>query len=63
MSNAKDVARVFEYLSLKSDGVPIEKTRLNKLLYFAQGHTLAEFNRELFSNQIDAWEHGREPFP
>lgn len=58
MSGAKDVARVFEYLSLKTDGIPIEKTRLNKLLYFAQGHTLAEFNRELFSNRIDAWEHG-----
>ncbi len=58
MASAKDVARVFEYLSLKSDGAAIEKTRLNKLLYFAQGHALAELDRELFSNQIDAWEHG-----
>lgn len=58
MANAKDVARVFEYLSLNTDGAPIEKTRLNKLLYFAQGHTLVELNHELFSNKIDAWDHG-----
>ena len=58
MTSAKKVARVFEYLSLQSDGTPIEKTRLNKLLYFAQGHTLAELGHELFSNNIDAWDHG-----
>ena len=58
MTSAKDVARVFEYLSLQSDGCPIEVTRLNKLLYLAQGHTLAELKHALFTNQIDAWEHG-----
>ena len=58
MASAKDVARVFEYLSLNTDGVPVEKTRLNKLLYFAQGHALVELNHELFTNQIDAWDHG-----
>ncbi len=58
MANAKDVARIFEYLGLQSEGVPIEKTRLNKLLYFAQGHAFNDLNRELFTNQIDAWDHG-----
>lgn len=58
MTSAKDVARVFEYLSLQSDGCPIEVTRLNKLLYFAQGHALAELKHALFTNQIDAWERG-----
>ena len=58
MVNAKDVARVFEYLGLQSEGSPIEVTRLNKLLYFAQGHALAELNHALFTNQIDAWDHG-----
>jgi len=58
MTSAKDVARIFEYLSLQSDGCPIEVTRLNKLLYFAQGHALAEHKHALFTNQIDAWDHG-----
>lgn len=58
MASAKDVARIFEYLSLNADGVPVEKTRLNKLLYFAQGHALSQLNHALFANQIDAWDHG-----
>ena len=31
---------------------------LNKLLYFAQGHCLAEYNRSLFDEQIEAWNYG-----
>ena len=58
MANARGIARIFAYLSQQDEGKPIEKTRLNKLLYFAQGHTLSELGRPLFQNQIDAWEHG-----
>ena len=58
MVSAKKIARVFEYLSLQTEGQPIEKTRLNKLLYFAQGHALSELGHALFSNEIDAWDHG-----
>ena len=58
MISARNVARVFEYLGLQSDGTPIEKTRLNKLLYFAQGHAFTELGHELFKNEIDAWDHG-----
>ena len=58
MASAKDVARVFEYLGLQAEGTPITNTRLNKLLFYAQGHALATFGRALFSNQIDAWNHG-----
>ncbi|MBR4702310.1 MAG: DUF4065 domain-containing protein [Oscillospiraceae bacterium] len=58
MESAKSIARVFEYLSLQSEGTPIEKTRLNKLLYFAQGHSLSELGHELFKNDVDAWDHG-----
>lgn len=58
MVSAKSVARVFEYLSLQTDGQPIEKTRLNKLLYFAQGHALSELGQAIFHNEIDAWDHG-----
>jgi uncharacterized phage-associated protein len=58
MTLARDVARVFEYLSIESEGTPIEKTRLNKLLYFAQGHAFTKLGHEMFSNEIDAWDHG-----
>lgn len=58
MANAKEIARIFAHLSQRDEGKPIEKTRLNKLLYFAQGHALAELGRPLFQNKIDAWEHG-----
>lgn len=58
MANVRDVARVFAYLADRDEGKPIEVTRLNKLLYFAQGHALVELGRPLFDNQIDAWEHG-----
>lgn len=55
---AQEVACVFEYLSIKTVGTPIDKTSLNKLLYFAQGHALVELNHELFVDQIDAWQYG-----
>lgn len=58
MANAKQIARIFEYLGMKSEGTPVEKTRLNKLLFFAQGHALAELGHGLFQNQIDAWSFG-----
>ena len=58
MANAKEIARVFAYLSQQDEGKSIEITRLNKLLYYAQGHALAELGRPLFQNKIDAWERG-----
>lgn len=32
--------------------------KLQKLLYYAQGHTLAELGRPLFDNDFIAWQHG-----
>lgn len=32
--------------------------KLQKLLYYTQGHVLAEFNTPLFSNEFSAWHHG-----
>ncbi|MDO4549528.1 MAG: DUF4065 domain-containing protein [Clostridia bacterium] len=58
MASARTVARVFEYLSHKYDEEPMENTRLNKLVYFAQGHMLGESGKELFKNEIDAWQFG-----
>ena len=58
MASAKEIARIFDYLSWRTEGKPIENTRLNKMLYFAQGHALSELGHALFANQIDAWDHG-----
>lgn len=32
--------------------------KINKLLYFAQGHYLRKYGAPLFSDGIEAWEHG-----
>lgn len=32
--------------------------KLNKLLFFAQGHFLNKYGKPLFSDRIEAWEHG-----
>ena len=58
MTSAKDTARVIEYLCMKAEGTPAEKTRLNKLLYLVQGYALAILGHKLFPNEIDAWDHG-----
>ena len=58
MTNAKTIARVFTYLSHKIDEEPMTKTRINKLIFFAQGHSLGERGKPLFLNEIDAWDYG-----
>lgn len=32
--------------------------KMNKLLYFAQGHYLSKYGSPLFSDGIEAWDHG-----
>lgn len=32
--------------------------KINKLLFYAQGHYLAKYGKPLFYNKIEAWEHG-----
>lgn len=32
--------------------------KMNKLLYFAQGHYLKKYGETLFNDRIEAWEHG-----
>ncbi len=57
LSNAEDVARFFvQYYN--DNNLPITNLMLNKLLYFAQGHCLAEYGRPLFDEKIEAWEYG-----
>ena len=41
-----------------SVGDGITNLRLNKLLFFAQAYSLAEYNEPLFSDEIQAWDMG-----
>ncbi|MGL5151290.1 MAG: type II toxin-antitoxin system antitoxin SocA domain-containing protein [Clostridium sp.] len=40
------------------DGLEITNKALQKLLYYAQGFSLALLNEEMFSNDAEAWVHG-----
>ena len=51
--SARDVAAV---LRERLPGVGVKK--LHKLLYYCQGHHLAQFDRPLFSESISAWDMG-----
>ena len=58
MLNCHDVARYF--LALNDDGAGdlISNLKLQKLMYYAQGFCLALYDRPLFSERIEAWQHG-----
>ena len=59
MCKAIDVANFFlrspEY---DDEGNAISNMKLQKLLYFAQGHALAVLGKPLFDDDFEAWEHG-----
>ncbi|MDD6056609.1 MAG: DUF4065 domain-containing protein [Helicobacteraceae bacterium] len=40
------------------EGAGIHKVKLQKLLFFAQDEFLYRFNKPLFNEKIEAWEHG-----
>jgi uncharacterized phage-associated protein len=42
----------------EAEGEEISNLKLQKLLYYAQGHYLAEHGRPLFAEPIEAWSHG-----
>jgi uncharacterized phage-associated protein len=41
-----------------ADEADISNLKIQKLLYYAQGHYLARFNVPLFTESIQAWSHG-----
>ncbi|MGI3136397.1 MAG: Panacea domain-containing protein [Candidatus Phytoplasma vitis] len=51
--NVFDVAQFF----VKKDQ-SINKTKIQKLLYYAQGYYLAKYNKVLFQESIEAWPYG-----
>jgi uncharacterized phage-associated protein len=42
----------------EAEGEELSNLKLQKLLYYAQGHHLAEEHQPLFRDQIQAWSHG-----
>lgn len=58
MADIFDFANFFIDLSLHNEEDPMTNLRLNKLLYFAQGCSLAKRNKPLFDDDIEAWTYG-----
>ena len=58
MANVFDVADFFIELANQDDEGEITNLKLNKLLYYAQGHSLARMGVPLFEDNIEAWDLG-----
>ena len=58
MANVYDVANFFVELAGQNGEDEISNMKLNKLLYFAQGHYLAKTGKPLFDDDIEAWDFG-----
>jgi len=58
MLTCHDVANYFLVLVDREAGDLITQLKLQKLIYFAQGANLALFEKPLFEEPIEAWEHG-----
>lgn len=57
MLTAKDIAEYFIYKATIDDDI-ITNLKLQKLLYYAQGFSLALFDMELFKEPLQKWTHG-----
>lgn len=58
MYSALDISRYFLHLADPDCGEGITNLKLQKLCYYAQGFYLAINNKPLFSESIEAWQHG-----
>lgn len=58
MLTCRDVGKYFLALTDEEAGDLISNLKLQKLVYYAQGFCLAIFDKALFSEQIEAWQHG-----
>ena len=58
MANVEDVAEIIINYMNAEEEPHITNLMLNKLLYFAQGHCLAETGEPLFEDDFEAWELG-----
>ncbi len=58
MLNCFDVANYFLAQTDEEAGDLMSNLKLQKLVYYAQGFSLAIFDKPLFDEQIEAWAHG-----
>lgn len=58
MVSANQVAKFLLSLACEGDGDFITPLKLQKLLYYCQGFHLAVYDRPLFKEEIQRWEHG-----
>ncbi|MDR2615555.1 MAG: DUF4065 domain-containing protein [Oscillospiraceae bacterium] len=58
MISVHEAANTFVYFALNGGDEPCTNMRLNKLLYFAQGHALERFGKPLFAADFEAWDFG-----
>jgi uncharacterized phage-associated protein len=58
MTNIYDVANFFINYDKNDEERHMTNMKLNKLLYFAQGHFLERYGKPLFNDKIEAWQHG-----
>lgn len=55
---AVEVSKLFLFWSAKNGDNPITNLKLQKLLYYAQGWSFVELKKELFEDEIEAWQYG-----
>ena len=55
--NARTVANYMLYI-MGDAFDDLTNMKINKLLYFAQGHYLSKYGKPLFEDSIEAWDHG-----
>lgn len=58
MATAYQVADFFVRRAQREPKTKISHLKLQKLVYYAQGYSLALLGRELFPERIEAWTHG-----
>jgi len=56
--SVEDIANYFLAKNDPEAGDMISNLKLQKLCYYAQGFHLAMFNEPLFTEEIEAWQHG-----
>lgn len=58
MLSAQDIAKYFLSLVSEDEGDFLTNLKLQKLLYYAQGFSMALLGSPLFSEKIEAWTYG-----
>lgn len=56
--SALDIAKWFINATDRESGDAITHLKVQKLLYYAQGWALANFDKPLFDEDMEAWAHG-----